>query len=232
MSVEGSSASKSNSNASENSGSLSLDAFYAVKEGMTRVFTKDGIEIPVTVLKLIPNKVSQVKTNEKDGHTAYQVAYYEKRKKLVNRPLQGHLKKANIEETFARFAEIRTNKVNVENLGKEVDHNNFPKGTFVDVTSTSKGKGFQGVVKRYHFAGGPATHGSHFHRRPGSIGNRATPARVFPNKKMPGQMGNKKVTVQNLEVYDINLEKKYILIKGSVPGHKSSFILVKKSKKK
>ncbi len=210
---------------------LSLSAFFGIKAGMTRIFDNDGNHIPVTVVKLIPNYISQVKTKEKDGYTAYQVSFHTKREKLISEPQKGHLKKATITEHLSESAEIKTDKVVAENLGKVVTLDSFKKDTIIDVIGTSKGKGTAGVMKRYGFQGGPASHGSHFHRRPGSIGCRATPARVFAGKKMPGVMGNDMVTTQNLKVVDINLDQGYMLIKGSVPGAKNSFVKVTLAKK-
>ena len=210
---------------------LNLSSFYGKKAGMTRIFNDTGACIPVTVVELIPNIVSQVKTVEKDGYESYQVAYYEKRAKLVSSPIKGHLKKAKIDKAFARFAEIKNSEVSMDNLGKEIGYDNFPASTMIDVTGVSKGKGFQGVMKRYNFQGGPAAHGSHFHRTTGSIGNRATPGRVFAGKKMPGHMGDETKTVQNLQVVEINLEKGYMLVKGSVPGAKNGFVRVQTAQK-
>jgi large subunit ribosomal protein L3 len=211
---------------------VSLPAFYGVKAGMTRIFDQNGNHVPVTVVKLIPNVISQVKTTEKDGYTAYQVAYNEKRESLVTSPAKGHLKKANIEKTFSELAEIKVSEVATDALGKEASLDEFPVSTYVDVTGPSKGKGFAGVMKRYNFQGGPAAHGSHFHRRPGSIGCRATPARVFANKKMPGHLGVETSTVQNIQVVEVNLEAGYMLLKGSIPGSKNGFVKIAKSVKK
>jgi len=211
---------------------VSLPAFYGIKAGMTRIFDQNGNHVPVTVVKLIPNVISQVKTAEKDGYTSYQVAYNEKRDSLVTAPAKGHLKKANIEKTFSEFSEIKMAEVSADALGKEASLDAFPAATFVDVTGDSKGKGFSGVMKRYNFQGGPASHGSHFHRRPGSIGCRATPARVFANKKMPGQLGVETSTVQNIQVVEVNLEAGYMLLKGSIPGAKNGFVKIAKAVKK
>ncbi|MBF0312393.1 MAG: 50S ribosomal protein L3 [Oligoflexia bacterium] len=215
------------SQVAENS-SFVTPIFWGVKSGMTRIFDASGNHVPVTVIKLIPNYVSQIKTLEKDGYNAYQVAYMQKREVLVKKPTKGHLAKANIlDKCLSRFSEIRIDSdADVSLLGKDLSLSKFAPETLVDVTSLSKGKGFQGVMKRYHFSGGPASHGSHFHRHPGAIGNRATPARVFKEKKMPGHMGNKKVTIQNQTIVSINLEKGYALIKGVVPGHKNSVVKV------
>ncbi len=211
---------------------VSLPAFYGIKAGMTRIFDSNGNHVPVTVVKLIPNVISQVKTKEKDGYGAYQVAYHEKRESLLTKPTKGQLKKASISKNLSHFSEVKVEAPVGDAVGKEVGLAEFKANVFVDVTGTSKGKGFQGVMKRYNFQGGPASHGSHFHRRPGSIGCRATPARVFPEKKMPGQMGNETVTVQNIQVLEVNTQEGYMLVKGSVPGSKNDFIKIAKAVKK
>jgi large subunit ribosomal protein L3 len=211
---------------------VSLPAFYGIKAGMTRIFDQNGNHVPVTVVKLIPNVISQVKTAEKDGYTAYQVAYNEKRESLINSPEKGHLKKANIAQAFSELSEIPMTEVTADALGKEASLDQFPVATYIDVTAPSKGKGFAGVMKRYNFQGGPAAHGSHFHRRPGSIGCRATPARVFANKKMPGHLGVETSTVQNIQVVEVNLEAGFMLVRGSIPGSKNGFVKIMKSVKK
>ncbi|MEI8346161.1 MAG: 50S ribosomal protein L3 [Pseudomonadota bacterium] len=217
---------------SEKAQGVDLPAFFGVKAGMTRVFDETGNQITVTVIKLIPNIVSQVKTKEKDGYEAYQVAYYEKREKLINKPKKGHLAKANIKKSLSRFEEIRMDGVHTEYVGKEVSLGLFQPNAVIDVTGVSKGKGFQGVVKRFGFQGGPAAHGSHFHRIPGSIGNRTWPARVFKGKRLPGHMGDDQVTVQNLKVVEVNESKGYLLIRGSIPGSKSSIVRIVQSVKR
>ena len=211
---------------------VSLPAFYGIKAGMTRIFDQNGNHVPVTVVKLIPNVISQVKTAEKDGYTAYQVAFNEKRESLLTAPAKGHLKKASIEKSLSELAEIKVTEVSSDALGKEASLDEFPVSTYVDVTGESKGKGFAGVMKRWNFQGGPAAHGSHFHRRPGSIGCRATPARVFANKKLPGHLGVETSTVQNIQVVEVNLEAGYMLLKGSIPGSKNGFVRVAKAVKK
>ncbi len=211
---------------------VSLPAFYGIKAGMTRIFDQNGNHVPVTVVKLIPNVISQVKTAEKDGYTAYQVAYNEKRESLLTSPEKGHLKKATIEKSLSELSEIKVSEVSPDALGKEASLDQFPVSTYVDVTGSSKGKGFAGVMKRYNFQGGPASHGSHFHRRVGSIGCRATPARVFAEKKMPGHLGVETTTVQNIQVVEVNLEAGYMLLRGSVPGSKNGFVKVAKAVKK
>jgi large subunit ribosomal protein L3 len=211
---------------------VTLPAFYGVKAGMTRIFDQEGNHVPVTVIKLIPNVISQIKNKENDGYESYQVAYYEKREKLLSKATKGHLKKANVDKNMARFAEIKADEINADFLGKEITFDNFEADSYVDITGTSKGKGFQGVMKRYGFKGGPAAHGSHFHRAPGSIGQCATPSRVYKQKKLPGHMGVKTRTVQNLKVVELNQEQGYMLVKGSIPGSKNGFVRVAKALKK
>ncbi len=211
---------------------VSLPAIYAKKAGMTRIFDETGKHVPVTVVKLIPNVISQVKTKETDGYDAYQVAYYEKREKLVSKPIKGHLKKAGLDKALCRFAEVKAGEVSAENLGKELSVEDFAANTMIDVTGTSKGKGFQGVMKRYNFAGGPGAHGSKFHRTPGSVGQCNKPGKIFKEKKMPGHMGVETKTVQNLEVVELNVEQGYMLIRGSVPGAKNGFLKIAKALKK
>ena len=211
---------------------LELSAFYGIKAGMTRIFGKNGNHVPVTVIKLVTNRVTQVKTLDKDGYEAYQIAYGEKRAKLLNCPTKGRLTKAKVEENFSQFREIRATGVNVEHLGSKVVVTDFAPDTWVDVTGTSKGKGFQGVIKRHNFSQGPMAHGSKFHRTGGSIGNRATPGKVWKNKKMPGRMGFVTKTVQNLKVIEVDQEKGYMLIRGAVPGCKNSYVRITRAVKK
>ena len=189
------------------------------KIGMTSVFNKKGKLIPVTVIEVTPNVVSQVKTKETDGYDAIQLAFGDKREKLANKPETGHLKKANTSPK--RFLkELRGVLATDYSLGQEIKADIFTEGEMVDVTGTSKGKGTQGVIKRYNQTRGPMGHGSQYHRGVGSLGT-MLPMRVLPGKKMPGRMGNEKVTVQNLEVISIDLENNVILIKGNVPGPKN-----------
>ena len=211
---------------------VTLPAFYGVKAGMTRIFDDAGNHIPVTVVKLINNYIVQAKTTETDGYSAYKIGYYEKRENLLTRPVKGELKKANVDANVTRFYELRTEEANAENVGKTVSIEEFAADSYVDVTAKSKGKGFAGVMKRYGFSGGPGSHGSHFHRRVGSIGNRATPGRVFAQKKMPGHMGDKSKTIQNLKIVEVNQEEGYMLIKGSLPGAKNSHIKISRALKK
>ena len=199
------------------------------KIGMTSVFAKDGRLVPVTVVEVEPNIVSQIKTKENDGYEAIQLAAFDKREKLANKPEVGHMKKANT--TPKRFLrEIRGVDVANYQLGGEVKADIFAEGEMVDVTGTSKGKGFQGVIKRWNQSRGPMGHGSQYHRGVGSLGT-LLPMRVIPGKKMPGHMGSEQVTIQNLEIVQIDLENNVILVKGNVPGPKKSLVLVKSSVK-
>lgn len=211
---------------------LELSAFYGMKAGMTRIFDKEGNHVPVTVIKLIPNYIAQVKTKDVDGYEAYQLGYYQKRESLVGKPMLGKSKKAQLEKPVARLAEIKIDGVDPSALGKEVSLAGFKPASYIDATGTSKGKGFQGAMKRHNFGGGPASHGSHLHRSTGSIGQSATPGRVYKQKKMPGQMGANRKTVQNLMVVEVNEEKGYLLLKGAVPGPKNGFVKIAKALKK
>ncbi len=195
------------------------------KIGMTQVFATNGKLTPVTVVKVEPNVVSQIKTEATDGYNAIQLATVDKKEIRANKPETGHLKKANA--TPKRFLkEIRGVDVSAYELGKELKADIFTKGEMVDVTGTSKGKGFQGVIKRHNQSRGPMSHGSQYHRGVGSMGT-LLPMRVLPGKKLPGHMGNVQVTVQNLEIIDIDLENNVILVKGNVPGPKKSLVLIK-----
>ena len=195
------------------------------KIGMTQVFAKNGKLTPVTVISIEPNVVSQIKTVENDGYDAIQLAFDTKREKLSNKPEMGHLKKANTSPK--RFLkEIRGVDVNNYTLGQEIKADIFTEGELVDVTGTSKGKGYQGVIKRHNQSRGPMGHGSQYHRGVGSLGT-MRPMRVLKGKKLPGHMGSEVVTVQNLEVVMIDLEENVILVKGNVPGPKKSLVIIK-----
>lgn len=200
------------------------------KIGMTQTFTKDGKLIPVTVIEVEPNVVTQIKTVEKDGYDAIQLATDTVRENLSNKPKMGHTNKANT--TPKRFLkEIRGVNVNDYTLGQTVNVDVFEAGEMVDVTGTSKGKGFQGVIKRHGQSRGPMEHGSMYHRRPGSMGPTSTPGRVFKGKKLPGHMGMQTVTIQKLEVVNVDLDKNVILVKGSVPGNKGAILKIRNSVK-
>ena len=199
------------------------------KKGMTEVFTADGKLIPVTVIEVEDNVVSQIKTKETDGYDAIQLATVDKKESRSNKPETGHLKKANA--TPKRFLkEIRGASVSEYALGDVLKADTFAAGEMVDVTGTSKGKGFQGVIKRHGQSRGPMAHGSRYHRRPGSMGPVA-PNRVFKNKHLAGRMGGNRVTIQNLEIVQVIPEKNVILIKGNVPGAKKSLITIKSAVK-
>ena len=201
------------------------------KVGMTRIYGEDGGSTPVTVLEIAANRVSQVKTAETDGYTAIQLSVGEKKSSRVSKSEAGHFAKAGVPAgTFVR--ESRTNDVAGYELGSELAVTMFEAGQKVDVTGVSKGKGFQGVLKRYHFAGQDRTHGNSLsHRAPGSIGQNQTPGRVFPGKKMSGHMGAVQRTSQNLEVVRVDAERNLLLVKGAVPGSNNGDVVVKLSVK-
>ena len=195
------------------------------KIGMTQVFTKTGKLIPVTVIEVEPNVVTQIKTVEKDGYDAIQLGTETVREKVSNKPKMGHTNKANT--TPKRFLrEIRGVNVNDYTLGQTIGVDIFEAGEIVDVTGTSKGKGFQGVIKRHNQSTGPMGHGSQYHRGVGSLGT-MLPMHVLKGKKMPGQMGNVQRTVQNLEIIAVDTENNCILVKGNVPGAKKSLVIIK-----
>ena len=197
------------------------------KIGMTQVFAKNGKLIPVTVVVAEPNVVMQIKTKETDGYEAIQLGFVSKKEKHSTKPEMGHAKKANTAPK--RFLkEIKGVEVSNYELGQEIKCDVFEPGEIVDVTGTSKGKGFQGVIKRYNQSRGPMGHGSQYHRGVGSMGT-LRPMRVFKGKKLPGHMGNETVTIQNLEVVAIDLDENVILIKGNIPGPKNSFVVIKSS---
>lgn len=211
-------------NQETNSSGLKLNGIYAFKEGMATIYNDKGEAVPVTVLRYETWKVSQIKTNEKDGYTAVQIASVPKKAKNSSKAEIGHLKGSGF-ETAARFIkEIRQDLPADVKLGDAISIDSLVKGELVKITSRSKGKGFQGSVRRWSFAGGPATHGSKFHRRPGSSGNRTWPGRVMPGKKFPGHLGDENVTVRNVEIVEINAADGVVLVKGPVPGHKNSLV--------
>ena len=204
-----------------------MKGILGIKRGMTQVFATNGKLVPVTVVEVEPNIVSQIKTKENDGYEAIQLASVEKKERRSNKPEIGHLKKANT--TPKRFLkELRGVDVSGYRLGQELKADVFSVGDVVDVTGTSKGKGTQGVIKRWNQSRGPMGHGSQYHRGVGSLGT-MLPMRVLPGKKMPGRMGGEQVTVQNLSVIQNDLENNCLLIKGNVPGPKNSLVFVKSS---
>jgi large subunit ribosomal protein L3 len=199
------------------------------KIGMTQVFAENGELIPVTVIAATPNVVLQKKTTETDGYNAIQLGFDDKREKLTNKPEQGHTAKAST--TPKRFIrEIRDADVDGLEVGQEVKVEVFTAGEIVDVTGISKGKGFQGVIKRHGQSRGPMSHGSRYHRRPGSMGPVA-PNRVFKGKKLAGRMGGDQVTIQNLEIVQVDAERNLLLVKGNVPGAKKSLVVVRSAVK-
>lgn len=205
-------------------------AILATKVGMTQIFSEDGTLTPVTVLQAGPCVVTQVKTVENDGYSAVQVGFVDKREKLVTKPLKGHFDKAGV--SYKRYIkEFKFDNANDYSVKDEIKADIFAAGDKVDATAISKGKGFQGAIKRHGQHRGPMAHGSKFHRHAGSNGSATTPGRVFKGKKMPGQMGHVKVTVQNLEVVRVDAEAGLVLVKGSVPGPKKALVTLKESVK-
>lgn len=198
------------------------------KLGMTQVFAADGKRIPVTVVEAGPCVVLQKKSVETDGYNALQLGFGEKKTHRTSKPEMGHFKKAG-KGAFAYVREIRTDDIDAYNVGDEIACDAIlAAGDMIDVTGTSKGKGFQGVMKRWNFSGGRASHGSMFHRRPGAIGCSAWPSKVFKGKKMAGQMGNERVTTQGLQVVEIRPEMNLVLVKGAVPGPKNGLVVLSK----
>ncbi|MDH4246909.1 MAG: 50S ribosomal protein L3 [Deltaproteobacteria bacterium] len=196
------------------------------KIGMTRIFTPSGEAITVTLVEVGPVTVVQVKTKETDGYESVQVGYLPQLKaKKVNKAMKGHFKDVAPMKHLREFAVDDISKVTV---GQSFDLSMFTEGEKVNVSGTSKGKGFQGVIKRHHFSGGPAAHGSRFHRQPGSIGNRTFPGRVFPGKRMPGHMGAERVTIRNVVISKVIPEKNLVLIKGSIPSANGSVVEILK----
>lgn len=198
------------------------------KIGMTRLFAEDGTLIPVTVVKAGPCTVMQKKTTQVDGYSAIQLGFEQYQASSATKPNIGHCVKSG-KGVFKFLREFKFENALELSLGDNLLVDQFQVGDFVDVTGTSIGKGFQGVIKRWNFKGGRASHGSRFHRAPGSIGASATPSHVFKNKKMPGQMGNKRVTIQKLQIVRIDSADNLIMIKGAIPGHKNNVVLIKQS---
>ena len=200
------------------------------KVGMTQIFDEKGNVIPVTVIETAGNVVTQVKTVETDGYNSIQLGYGEVKAKHLNKPLEGHFKKAGVENK-KHLREFRMEDVTNYKVGDEVKADIFVAGEKVDVQGTTKGKGFQGVIKRHGQHRGPMGHGSMYHRRPGSMGPTSTPGRVFKGKKLPGHTGHETVTIQGLEIVKVDLDKNVILVKGSVPGPKGAILKLKSSVK-
>ena len=206
-------------------------AILATKVGMTQIFGEQGVLTPVTVLQAGPCVVTQVKTLENDGYEAVQLGFGEIRENLVSKPRKGHLAKAGV-SAKRYLTEFRLENAAEYSLGQEIKVDIFAEGDKVDATGITKGKGFQGAIKRHGLSRGPMKHGSKYHRHAGSNGAATSPGRVFKGKHMPGQMGNVKATVQNLEIVRIDTENNVILVKGAVPGPKKSMIVLKETVKK
>ena len=200
------------------------------KIGMTQIFDEKGMVVPVTVIEAGPCVVAQVKTVETDGYNAVQLGFGEIKAKKVNKPMAGHFAKANV-DAKKHLREFRSEEPAEVKVGDEVKADIFAQGEKVDVQGISKGKGFQGVIKRHGQHRGPMGHGSMYHRRPGSMGSTSTPGRVFKGKKLPGHMGVQKITIQNLEVVKVDMDKNVLLVKGSVPGPKGAILKIKSSVK-
>ena len=205
-------------------------AILTTKVGMTQIFNEDGVLTPVTVLQAGPCVVTQVKTVENDGYSAIQVGFGDIREKLVNKPMKGHFAKAGVApKRFVR--EFRLEDAESYAVGQEIKADVFAAGDKIDATAKSKGKGFQGAIKRHGQSRGPMAHGSKYHRHAGSNGAASDPSKVFKGKKMPGQMGNVQVTVQNLEIVRVDTENNLLLVKGAVPGPKKSLVTIKETVK-
>ena len=205
-------------------------AIIGKKIGMTQIFDEAGKVIPVTVIEAGPCTVAQVKTVESDGYNAIQLAYGEVKESKVNKPKKGHFIKAGLTPK-KHLREFRVDEIESYKVGDEIKADTFVAGDRVDIQGTTKGKGFQGVIKRHGQSRGPMGHGSMYHRRPGSMGPTSTPGRVFKGKKLPGHMGVQTITIQNLDVVRVDMDKNVILVKGSVPGVKGAILKVKTSVK-
>ncbi len=204
-------------------------AILGRKIGMTQIFDAQGRAIPVTVVEAGPCTVVQIKTKDADGYEAVQLGFGEVKEKKLIRPIKGHFTKVNVTPK-KHLREFRLDEISY-NVGDEIKVDIFTDGETVDVTGTTKGKGFQGVIKRHGQSRGPMGHGSMYHRRPGSMGSTSTPGRVYKGKNLPGHMGNETVTVQNLEIVKVDLDKNVLLIKGSVPGNKGAILKIRDSVK-
>lgn len=203
-----------------------ITEIFGTKLGMTQIYNENDEIVPVTVIKADPNVICQVKTKETDGYEAVQLGFGEVKEKHVNKPAAGHFKKAGV-TPVKHLRETRVENASEYKVGDTQTVEAFTDVKKVDVTATSKGKGFAGVMKRYGFGGGPGGHGSHFHRAPASVGQCATPARVFKGKRLPGHMGVDTVTTKNLKVVRVDAEQNLILLKGAVPGGKNAIVRVR-----
>ena len=205
-------------------------ALIGKKIGMTQIFDENGVVIPVTVIEAGPCVVAQIKTIENDGYEAIQLGFGEIKEYKVNKPVKGHFAKANL-TAKKHLREFRVDSLEGINLGDELKADVFQAGEKIDIQGTSKGKGFQGVIKRHGQHRGPMGHGSMYHRRPGSMGSTSTPGRVFKGKKLPGHMGHVTVTIQNLDIVKVDMDKNVLLVKGSVPGAKGTILKIKSAVK-
>ena len=206
-----------------------INGLIGIKHGMMQIYAADGRVIPVTVVEAGPCRVIRKKTIEKDGYESAQLAFKDAKEKHLTKPVLGHFKKHGAAPS--RYLVEFSGDMAALTPGQELTVEVFQEGDMVDVSGVTKGKGFQGVMKRHKFAGGPASHGSMFHRAPGSIGSSAYPSRVRKNKRMPGHMGSKRRTVQNLEVVGVRMEDNLLLIRGAIPGSKGSLVYVKRAVK-
>jgi large subunit ribosomal protein L3 len=209
---------------------LAMDGILGRKVGMTQIYVEDGTAIPVTVIKAGPCLVVQRKTKDTDGYEAVQIGLVEDKPAKVNQPLGGHFKKAGV-APVREVQEFRLADGEEVNPGDEVRASIFEEKQWVDIVGTSKGKGFQGVMKRHNFAGGRASHGSMFHRAPGSIGSSAYPSRVFKGMRGTGRMGGDRVTVKNLQIVKIDADRNLIYVRGAVPGPKTAYLAIRRAKR-
>jgi len=231
VSTEETQATDAGADAKTSSGALKLNGLFAFKEGMATIYDDQGEAVPVTVLRYEPWVVSQIKTKEKDGYSAIQIACRPKKAKNSSASEKGHLKGSGFETGAAYLRELRQDITAETKLGAKVSIESLKKGDVVKVTGSSKGRGFQGSQRRWNFLGGPAAHGSKFHRRPGSSGNRTWPGRVMPGKKFPGQWGDETITVKSVRIVDVLPSEGVVMVKGPVPGGRNTLLrLVKESK--
>lgn len=206
-----------------------MKALLGKKIGMTQIFVEGDKLLPVTVIEAGPCVVTQLKTDKSDGYTAIQIGFKEVPDRKVSKPLKGHFAKAKTKPQ-RHLAEVHVDDIAAYSIGQVLGADVFEMGEKADVTGISKGKGYQGVIRRHGFHGGPASHGAHFHRAPGSIGMAATPSRVLKGSRMPGQMGGEHVTVKGLEIVKVDTENNVILVKGAVPGANGSLVMIKGAK--
>lgn len=215
-------------NSSSATDAVEMAGLYAFKVGMSAIYNENGERVPVTVLKYEPMVVSQLKTAEKDGYEAVQVAFKADRASQTNKAAKGSAAKAGFENGAKFLKELRLANGDLQ-VGQKISLGSVKKGDMVQITGSSKGHGFSGVVRRWNFGGGPATHGSGFHRTGGSVGNRTSPGRVMPGRKMAGQYGNETVTIKNIQVVDVIADENVILLKGPIPGSRNSLVKLVKA---